>query len=218
MKICVLIPCYNEGTTIREVTKGILEYLPEAIVVDDGSSDNTYHEALDAGARVLRHEQNKGKGAAINTGFEYILGQTDWEAVIVMDGDKQHDWHEIPLFVDAAKFASIVVGNRMDNAVGMPFIRLATNKVTSWILSKLARCKIPDSQCGYRLYKREILENIEIQSQKYDAESEILLKAAKQGYSISAVPVKSIYLGEVSYINPFKDTIRFFRLIKKWFR
>lgn len=216
MKAGVVIPCYNEEAGIRETVAGALRYVPEAIVVDDGSLDETGRQARRGGAFVLSHQRNRGKGEALRTGFEYVTRNKDWDAIIVIDGDGQHDVTEIPKFIKAAECSSLVLGNRMENAGDMPRLRWLTNKFTSWLISRLVHQDIPDSQCGFRLLKREVFADIAFSSSRYDAESEILLRAARKGYNITSVPVKSIYRGELSYINPFLDTVKFFKLINNW--
>lgn len=221
VKIGVLIPCYNGASTIKEVVAGVRAMLPEVIVVDDGSSDNTYREAEDAGACVLRHSNNQGKGAALRTGFEYIKKSRDWDAVILMDADGQHDWCEIPKFIETAQKerAGIVLGNRMGGAAtGMSWLRWWTNKVTSCVISKICKQEISDSQCGYRLIKTEVLRDLALTTSRFETESEILINAASRGYSIYSIPIKSIYKGERSYIHPVRDTIRFIKLCKRFLK
>ena len=116
MRICVLVPAYNESKRIGRLIPKIrmLKEITEIIVVDDGSADSTYEEAKKAGVIVLRHEKNKGKGAALRTGFSYLKNK-DYDAVITMDGDGQHKYSEIPQFIEEYKKnnVDIVVGSRM---------------------------------------------------------------------------------------------------------
>lgn len=218
MKTGVLIPCYNEAVNIGSIVKSTLSYVRDVIVVDDGSIDDTTVRAKESGAVVLRHEVNKGKGEALKTGFSYIKDNTDWDAVIIMDGDGQHDPREILKFTQTAEvgYASLVIGNRMgerNRPKNMPITRWLTNKGTSCIISKIIKKKIPDTQCGYRLIRRDVLNKLELSTSRFDTESEILIKSVKKGFKIISIPIKSIYHEEISYINPVKDTIRFIKLI-----
>lgn len=218
MKVVVLIPCYNETLSISDVVKAAFLYVKDIIVVDDGSLDGTGESAQTAGAIVLRHQVNRGKGESLRTGFSYIIENKNWDAVIIMDGDGQHDPVVIPRFIEIAQRenAGIVIGDRMsglDAKGAMPLIRWLTNKTTSYIISKLTGQKIPDSQCGYRLIKTNVIENLVLSTSRFDTESEILIKSAKRGYRIISMPIKIIYRNEVSHINPFIDTLRFIRLI-----
>ena len=108
MKVGVLIPCYNEAAAIGETVRGARSYLPEVIVVDDGSGDDTARAAREAGAEVLQHPVNQGKGAALQTGFSYIVKHKDWAALIILDGDGQQNWKDIPKFISAAEKAEVV--------------------------------------------------------------------------------------------------------------
>lgn len=218
MRTCALIPCYNEALTIRDVVEGVLSYIEDIIVIDDGSTDGTGIMAHKGGAMVICHRENKGKGEALRTGFNYIKGSDKWDSVIILDGDGQHDWHEIPRFLEIAQRtkASIVVGDRMTGILPfrhMPIIRWLTNKTTSYIISRLAGQRIPDSQCGYRLIRTDVIKDLELLTSRFDTESEILIKSARRGYKIVSLPVRTIYRGEVSYINPVRDTLRFIKLI-----
>lgn len=132
-----------------------------------------------------------------------------------MDADCQHSPAELDKFLqEAASGSYFTVGNRMFNHSGMPKLRVITNKFMSWLISRIARQRIPDTQCGFRLIKRETLERIEIKTNNFEIESEILIKAARLGFPIKSVPIKSIYFKSLrSRINPFVDTIRFIKFI-----
>ena len=101
----------------------------------------------------------------------------------------------------------------MRDPKGMPWIRRATNRLMSWMLSSLAGQWIPDSQCGYRAMKREVLEKMELRTTRFEIESEILLEAARRGYRIGSIPIQSVYGGETSSVHPLKDTLRFFKFL-----
>lgn len=206
----ILIPAYNEsaqiGKLVRELkSKGLLP-----VVVDDGSSDNTSEEAKKAGAIVIRHDINKGKGAALKTGIKYILRE-DYDAILIMDGDAQHrttDIHKLIELADRRRNA-LIIGNRMNSTKNMPLDRKLTNKFMSFIVSKISGQKIPDSQCGFRLIRRELLKKIKIESDRFEIESELLIKASRSGAEILSVPIDTYYGGESSQINPLWDTFRF---------
>jgi len=214
MKICVIIPTYNEADAIAELVRNVKEQELEVVVVDDGSSDNTFRISEDNGATVLRNLNNEGKGASLIKGFSYALTK-DFDAVITMDGDGQHLPSEIPYFIRLAKYSGsdIFIGNRMLKKKDMPLIRILTNKLMSWFISSLVKQKIPDTQCGFRLIKKEVLKKINLHTRKYETESEIIIQAARRGFKIESVPIKSIYAGQKSQINPLIDTLRFIRFI-----
>jgi len=214
MNICVVIPTFNESRAIGGLVTRIRNAGYDVIVVDDGSLDKTVDIARESGAFVITHKENQGKGATLKQGFAYAIGMA-YDAVVIMDGDGQHNPKDIPRFVEAAESsgADMVIGNRMENARSMPAIRWMTNKWMSNSISKISGCYIPDTQCGFRLIRRELLEKIKLSTSKYDTESEILIKAGKAGYKMVSIPIKSVYSGEVSTIHPVKDGLRFLRLL-----
>jgi len=214
MKTCVIIPTYNEAKAIVAVLRQIREQGLEVVVIDDGSYDNTSQLAQENGAAVLRNAVNEGKGASLIKGFDYALSK-NFDAVITMDGDGQHRPEDIPYFVRLAEHSDtcVFIGNRMLNTKQMPQMRILTNKFMSWFISKVIRQRVLDTQCGFRLIKREVLQRIKLKTHKYETESEVLLRASSLGFKIESVPIKTVYSGEKSQINPFIDTLRFIRFI-----
>lgn len=214
MKICVLIPTYNEAKTIAELVKQVRSLNLEVIVVDDGSWDDTGKFAQDSGAVVLRNPINEGKGASLIKGFNYALNN-GFEAVITMDGDGQHLPQDIPVFIQLAgtSNSAVLIGNRMSSPQNMPALRVVTNRLMSLLISGIAKQKIYDTQCGFRLIKKEVLGKIKLVTRNYETESEILIKSARAGFKIESVPIKTVYKDERSKINPFIDSLRFTKFI-----
>lgn len=211
---CVIIPAYNESKAIAGVVEQVRRMNLHVLVIDDGSDDDTLAKAQAAGAAVLRNPRNLGKGASLIAGFKYALGG-NYDSVIIMDGDGQHLPQEIPSFLKMADLPDIdvICGNRMGMAKNMPWVRVLTNKFMSWLISVIIGQKIPDTQCGFRLIKRRALEKINLRTSKYEIESEILIQSARLRFKIESIPIKSVYKGEKSQINPVVDTIRFFKFI-----
>jgi len=216
---CVIVPAYNEERRIAAVVRSVREQVPVVVAVDDGSRDGTAREAEQAGAVVLRHETNRGKGAALETGFRYAREQ-GYDYVITMDGDGQHDPADLPKFVETYERTGIpvLIGNRMADAGSMPWIRRVTNRVMSWLLSREMAQFVPDTQCGYRLFRCDIVPLVAAESVRYAAESEMLLNVADRGIRIDAVPIATIYRDEKSKINPFCDTVRFIGMLRRYRR
>ncbi len=212
--ICILIPSYNEARTIGGIVKDLHARHLDVYVVDDGSTDETASKARDEGATVIVHKKNMGKGASLIEGFQYIL-KKNFGAIIVMDGDRQHRVEDIEVFLKefAETGADIIIGNRMLDISSMPYIRILTNKFMSGLISRITGQLIPDTQCGFRLIKSEVLRSVQLRSLHYDIESELIIKAARQGFKIGSVPIKTVYQGEVSRINPVVDTLRFIWLM-----
>ena len=216
---CVLIPARNEASAIGAVVAPLARQGVDVLVIDDGSSDQTAQAARAAGARVLPRTRDHGKGAALREGFAWAL-ERGYEAVVTMDADGQHAPEDVPRLVQTAVVtgAMIVVGNRMEHPVGMPRVRRWTNRVMSWIVSRLARQRIPDSQCGLRLIHTGLLRRARLEAAHYEIESELLLEAARLGGRIAAAPIQSIYAAQRSQINPWIDTTRFVRFLWRYYR
>lgn len=214
MRTCIIIPTYNEVKSIGDIVKEICRMNSSVIVIDDGSRDNTTQIAMDSGAKVIRNLKNRGKGASLIKGFNYALNN-NFDAVIAMDGDGQHLPKDVLKIIEIAKESKnlLFIGNRMQNSSRMPMIRRWTNHLMSWLISRLAGQDIPDTQCGLRLVKKELLQRLKLSTFRYETESEILIQASRLGYKIESVPITTIYSGENSQINPLFDTLRFLRFI-----
>lgn len=216
MKIGVVIPSFNERATIGKVVVEVIKYdVDEILVIDDGSTDDTSKVAKENGATVITHSNNLGKGESIKEGISYFSNK-DISYIIFMDGDGQHDPEEISRFINNA-YKNVVIGNRMCDHGNMPFIRWITNRIMSFIIFFLCGQYLPDSQCGYRLVNKEVLNNISLKCCKYEIESEMILKISEQNIKIYSIPISTIYRSEVSQINPLKDTLRFLGLVKRFF-
>ena len=218
-KPCVVIPAYREQRMIHNVVERVRKYVQPVIVVDDGSPDRTAAEAADAGAVVVRHTLNMGKGVALNTGFNYAR-QNRFDYLITLDADGQHDPADIPRFIEAYERTGIpvLIGNRMGALSNMPQVRKWTNRYMSWLLSRAMNQYVPDTQCGFRLYRCDVLPFIEARSARFAAESEILLHIASRGIRMDAVPIAVIYNEEISKISPVHDTFRFFLMLSRYYR
>jgi glycosyltransferase involved in cell wall biosynthesis len=213
-----IIPAFNAANLITGVLTHLRHIIPphRTIVVDDGSSDETFRVASGAGVLVVQHPVNRGKGAALSTGFKKAVDM-GLGYVVTLDADGQHNPAEIPKFAQrvAETGADIVVGNRFGALGDMPWLRRSTNWLTSKVVSLLARTPIPDSQNGYRMISAPVISAVSLETTRYEAESELLIKAGKRGFVIDSVPVETIYGEEVSAIHPVVDTVRFFRLVYK---
>ena len=214
MRVCVVIPTYNEAGSIGDIIARLRRKNLEALVVDDGSRDETPLIAEKSGAAVIRNPGNQGKGASLIKGFEYAI-RNNFEAVVTMDGDGQHLPEDISVFLDAAQddAVSLIIGNRMGDSKGMPAVRWLTNKFMSWLISKVIGQRVADTQCGFRLIKTDALRKIHLRTSNFETESEVIIRFARAGYRIKSVPVKTVYRNEKSRINPFIDTLRFIRFI-----
>jgi glycosyltransferase involved in cell wall biosynthesis len=215
--VAALIPAYFEEAHIQAVARRTLAQLDNVLVVDDGSTDGTSEEGRKGGAEVIRHEKNQGKGAAIKTGFRELAAR-DFLYVLILDGDGQHLPEEIPGFIEEANRtgAPVVVGTRMSDLGKMPWVRQMTNRFMSWQISRLCGQPVPDSQCGFRMMRRDVIPHLFCESNNYDYETEMLLIASREGFRIASTPVSTVYGEETSKIHPVRDTIRFFQLISRY--
>ena len=215
-KTLVIIPAYNSNLTISELIEKTSKFIDKSdiVVIDDGSKDETFAIAQKAGVVVLKHEINRGKGEALKTGFKYAL-EKNFEAILTIDADLQHDPSSIVDFLKktSENFNGIIIGTRDIHLKRMPLARWLSNNLTSVILSILSGQTIRDSQSGYRLISTQVLKKVKLKAKKYDLESEILVKAGRKGFKIEKIPIKTIYPGGKSFINPFVDTARFIKLM-----
>jgi len=217
VRVCILIPVYNECKEIGRLVESLKRKNFDVVVVDDGSTDDSGKAAQEKGAIVIRHDQKQGKGRSLQDGFESILKENKYDGVITIDGDGQHDIEDIEQFLVKAREypGSIITGTRMTNPQGMPLVRLLTNRLMSGVISFLCRQKIPDTQCGFRFISASVLKQLKLTSSDFQIETEVLIKASKKGFKIYSVPIKTIYRGEASKINPIVDTFRFLVYIIK---
>ncbi len=214
--VAALIPCYREERHIRDVAVRAKAQLDTVLVVDDGSDDRTSDEARAAGVEVITHERNAGKGAAIKTGLRALTSRADIAWVLILDGDGQHLPEEIPHFLAAANETGgeMIVGNRMGDTHAMPLVRKLTNLTMSRLISLFAGQEIPDSQCGFRMFLRELAAAfLDVPTSGFDFESEMLVLAARRGVRVGTAAVSTVYGDEVSKIHPVRDTLRFLKLL-----
>jgi glycosyltransferase involved in cell wall biosynthesis len=207
-----VIPCLNEARNIAEVVTAVRCLVPTVFVIDDGSQDDTGAFAKKAGAEVLRHETSRGKGAALQTGWEHARSR-GFKWALTMDGDGQHSAKDVMKFFEAAEWtgAELVVGNRMGNPIGMPQARRWANRFMSARISAMAGVSLPDSQCGFRLMNLETWSRLKVEAAHFEIESDVLLAFARHGCGIQFVPIEVIYKSEQSKIHPVRDTVRWAR-------
>ena len=216
--IAAVIPAYHEEKHIGDVVRRARQQLDHVLVVDDGSSDHTGERAKEAGAQVVIHPENRGKGEAIKTGLRHWLDR-QMDFVIILDADGQHRPEEIDRFVAAAVAAAepkLIIGDRMNDITRMPRLRRIVNRYMSNKISRVCGQKIPDTQCGFRMLHRELIPDVLGGANRFDYETEMLIVASRKGCRIESVPITTVYSDEVSSIHPVRDTIRFFNLMRRY--
>jgi glycosyltransferase involved in cell wall biosynthesis len=207
MRVAALVPAYQAAAHLGEVLLGLgaLEHPPEVLVVDDGSRDATAEVARQFGARVLSFAGNRGKGHALLAGFEAL---SDFDGVVTLDADGQHPPECFPRFVNAhARGADLVLGTRA-RTPEMPRLRRFANGLASAWAAWLAGQPVSDSQCGYRLYSRRVLEVTPVTPGRYEVETEIAVRAARLGFRLDEVTIPTVYGEEKSQIRVLRDVPR----------
>jgi glycosyltransferase involved in cell wall biosynthesis len=212
--VIAVVPAFEEGPRIEAVAQAVRAHLP-VVVVDDGSTDDTAARAEAAGATVIRQVPNAGKGAALRAGFRHAL-DAGCAAVITLDADGQHDPDEIPTFLEAFRDRrpELVIGKR---AFGeMPPIRRLSNTLGGLTLSAALGRNVPDNQSGYRLIGRVLMRAmLESEESGFEFEVEMIARAIALGLPIEWVPIRTIYAGEPSHIQPWRHFREFVRVTAK---
>lgn len=207
MKVLALIPALNAERTLPKIVEETRRQVEPVIVIDDGSSDRTGDVARAAGATVLRHEVNRGKGAALKTGFAWAL-ENGYDGVITLDADGQHLPSEIPKFLAAR--GDLIIGGRDHLFQHMLPRRRNANRFSAWCISKCAGVRVPDSQSGFRFYSAELLRALQLRADGFDMESEVIVRAGRRGFRILTIPIDLGFVDGIStsHYKPLKDTLR----------
>ena len=208
-RICILIPAYNAQETLGSVLKKIEPLKMDTLVVNDGSSDETKRVASENGAQLLEHSLNLGKGAALQTGFQYIL-QNDYQVVITLDADGQHDPSEIPSLLKIFQIVKpdILIASRAAEFGKMTFLRRFWNRLGVKAVARLCHSDITDSQSGFRLIRTKVLKEVDFSTSRFETELELLIKACKKGFSVLSVPINTQQVDGTgsSHFRPVADT------------
>lgn len=209
-KVAALIPAYEAAASVGTVVERTLAVVPSVYVVDDGSSDGTGEIARASGAKVLTHEHNQGKGRALQTGFAALL-EAGFDGVITLDADGQHIPEEILKLLEKADAgADLVLGVRDQAFESFGRVRRMANSISSRLISFAAGQSIPDIQTGFRYYGRRLLEEVGLQETGFEAESAIVVRAARRGYRVLVTPVRLDFADGrcTSHYRPWTDSLR----------
>ena len=204
-----VIPAFNEAGSIFSVVRGLRGSVGHVIVVNDGSTDETGDLAREAGAEVVEHEMNLGKGHAIRTGVARALAG-GFTHVLFLDADMQHLPNEAPRLLKAAADtgAEVVIGERQFSRAAMPASRYHANRIGSRALSWFVGAPVQDTQCGFRVFRVDALRPLRLRASGYEIETEMLVKVRRRGGRVVAVPVTAVYAGARSKLRPVRDTTR----------
>ena len=210
-RIVAIIPALNAERTLPKVVEETAREIQPVLVIDDGSTDRTSEVARAGGAIVLRHDVNRGKGAALKTGFAWAL-EKGYDGVITLDADGQHLPGEIPKFLREreASGADLIVGGRAHLFQHMLPRRRNANRFSAWCISKCAGVRVPDSQSGFRYYSARLIRGVELRADGFDMESEVIVRAGRRGFRIVTIPIELGFVDGIStsHYKPLKDTLR----------
>lgn len=208
-RVAAVIPAYQAAPSVGAVAQGALALLSEVLVLDDGSTDATAEEARRAGARVVSFPENRGKGAALHAAFTDLFGR-GFDGVITLDADGQHLPEEIPKLLAAAPGADLVLGVRDHLFAEMSALRRASNRLSSKAISFAAGQPLSDIQTGFRFYARRLVETVGFPESRFEAESAVVVRAARRGFRIVSVPVRLGFADgrTTSHYRPLLDSLR----------
>ena len=203
--LVVLVPVYNAEPTLANVVKGLRRNLPNALIIgiDDGSTDGSRKLLRTVADETIEFDKNQGKGAALRAGFAKAL-EKGASAVLTIDSDGQHDAAFAPAIVGALDRADIVIGTRDLSGAGVPKHRRIANMISSAATRAVSGGKVRDSQSGYRAVKAEVLRKVHAVGDRYEFETDFIIRAARAGFTTVNVPISTIY-GSPSYFREFRD-------------
>lgn len=220
MRVAAVIPAYNVQDTVKKVVEGVKDLVDEVIVVNDASSDKTAHILASLGVTVIRHKKNMGLGGALRDGFKEAL-RRGCDIVITLDSDGQHDPSDLKRLLERLKTnqVDVIIGSRLVNhsdRSNFPRHRLYGNRILTWLTNLVIGRKVTtDSQSGYRVLKKEVLEQANLTGKRMEIASEIVYEAAARGFKIDEVAIKPTYDKEKSNVNLIADTFRILLLLAR---
>ena len=213
MKTLILIPALNAERSVGAVVRDCMLVSRDVLVIDDGSSDRTGEVAREAGAQVIRHPDNRGKGAALKTGFAHALSN-GFDAVITLDADGQHLPHEIPKFLAARAETEgdLIIGGRAHLFGQMLPRRRFANRFSARSIAFASNTAVTDSQSGFRLYSAHLLRSVRLRTDGFDLESEVIVYAGRRGFKVVTIPIELGFVDgqSTSHYKPLLDTLRIF--------
>lgn len=211
--VCV-VPAFNADFTVASVVASVRRHLPAAFLlgVDDGSTDATRAVLRSVCDHVICFDANRGKGAALRAAFAYAAEYFPRSPVITVDADGQHDPAFAPRLLGALEFADIVIGTREIGCPSVPPHRRLANILSTAATCAVTRLRLSDSQSGFRAFRGEVVAGIDAQGDRYEFETDFIVRASHRGYRIAEVAVPTIY-GPPSHFRELKDSWRVARVL-----
>lgn len=215
-RILAAIPAFNAANTLPVLIDQLEKSYPHLtiLVIDDGSTDNTPDIVRLHGAALISHERNLGKGAALRNAFDYATTH-EFDAVVTLDADLQHDPAEVQLFLEEFNDDHTILLGVRRLSPDMPLPRKISNSLSTFVASVFAGRRIVDSQSGFRLIPTRVLRSLQLVSNRYDLEPELIIRACRAGFQIKGIPITTIYNDSASSIQPLRDTLRFLKMLLK---
>ncbi len=220
-RLAIAIPAFQAGPYVAEVAEraqamaGSIGEISHVLVVDDGSTDETAANARACGCEVVSHSRNLGKGVALRTAFDTLFPR-GFDAVITLDADGQHLPEELPKLMSAFEpGVDLVLGTRSHLFEGMSFLRRWSNRFSSRAISFAAGRTLSDVQTGFRIYTRTLLESVPMIGDRFEAESAIVVRAARAGLRINSVPIELGFADgrHTSHYRPLTDSLQIARAV-----
>ncbi|MDP7079201.1 MAG: glycosyltransferase family 2 protein [Candidatus Undinarchaeales archaeon] len=208
--LAAIIPAFHETDAIATVVKNTLPHVDRVVVVDDGSKDGTDAAAREAGAEVVVHPENRGKGAAMETGVAAVAA----DIYVMLDADGQHDPSDIPQLVKGLEGSTMCIGSRFLGDISqMPFQRRLSNRLVSGICTLTTGIHLTDVQSGFRAFRGEHAAELVRGFERYTVEVGMVLRAADLSLVVTETPIIAVYGDERSKVNPLVDGLRVIRLL-----
>lgn len=211
--VTCVIPAYRARHTLASVVHPLREALPavRVVIVDDGSEDETASIAEALADCTICLGRNRGKGAALRAGFESALRFGD-DIVLTLDADGQHDPSYAPILLRALEHCDIAIGQRARTGSTMPLRRRMTNALASMAIARVAGIQLEDTQSGFRAIRRQVLARVQAHGDRYEFETDFLIRAARAGFRVSSVEIPTLY-GPTSHFRGMSDSVRIVRTI-----
>lgn len=220
METIAIVPCLNEEKFISDIVIRVRKYVDRVVVADDCSIDKTVYLAQQAGAKVVQGSQRRGYGINIRLGIDAALANGNPGIFVLLDGDGQHNPDEIPNLIKPIIMgvADMVVGNRILR-LKMPKYRRFGNAILNWIVNIGAKPRMPDSTCGFRAFRSDVLKKIKLTENHFGLALEMVIKVRAHGLRIASVPISCIYHDDIndnSSMNPLPMGLLLAWVALKW--
>jgi len=217
MKLTILIPTYNNASTVCDVVRRSVAVWPDVMVVDDGSTDDTHARLSqlqqEISFMIVSYPDNRGKGGALKAGFKEAKSK-GYTHVLTLDADGQHFPEDAPALIEASRKQpeALIVGSRSFGDKNMPGGNVFANKFSNFWFTVQTLQSIPDTQTGYRLYPLNGVGGLRVLTARYEAELELLVFSAWRGTPLVPVPVRVFYPAPEERVTHFRPTLDFLRI------